>query len=71
MAKMMGCVSEISDWVANQSGNNVEKRNAKSLVVNERRQKIVLSMSVKQMQDVYEVAVKDLSESTRSVFKEF
>ena len=69
MAKMMGCVSEISDWVANQSGNNVEKRNAESLVV--RRQKIVLSMSVKQMQDVYEVAVKDLSESTRSVFKEF
>ena len=56
MAKMMGCVSEISDWVANQSRNNVEKRNAESLVV--RRQKIVLSMSVKQMQDVYEVAVK-------------
>ena len=52
------CIAEISDWVANQSGNNVEKRNAKSLVVNERRQKIVLSMSVKQMQDVYEVAVK-------------
>ena len=65
------CIAEISDWVANQSRNNVyvEKRNAESLVV--RRQKIVLSMSVKQMQDVYEVAVKDLSESTRSVFKEF
>ncbi len=31
----------------------------------------MLSMSVKQMQDVYEVAVKDLSESTRSVAKNF
>ena len=58
IAYSLVCIAEI-----------VEKRNAESLVV--RRQKIVLSMSVKQMQDVYEVAVKDLSESTRSVFKEF
>ena len=54
------CIAEISDWVANQSRNNVyvEKRNAESLVVYKRRQKAVLSMSVKQMQDGYEVAIK-------------
>ena len=52
------CIAEISAWATNQARNEVEKRNAKSLVVYERRQKIVLSMSVKQMHDVYEVAVK-------------
>ena len=52
------CIAEISAWATNQARNEVEKRNAESLVVYKRRQKAVLSMSVKQMQDVYEVAVK-------------
>ena len=47
IAYSLVCIAEI-----------VEKRNAESLVVYKRRQKIVLSMSVKQMQDGYEVAVK-------------
>ena len=33
IAYLSVCIAEISVWVANQTRNNVERRNAKSLVV--------------------------------------